>query len=73
MIIKETKLKGCVILEPKIFKDERGYFFESFNKSALEKVIGQVINFVQDNQSYSLHGVSAEYSGKCEQLFFTRG
>ena len=57
MTIKETKLKGCFILEPKIFKDERGYFFESFNKSALEKVIGQEINFVQDNQSHSVYAV----------------
>ena len=57
MIIKETKLKGCFILEPKIFKDERGYFFESFNKVAFEKALAQKINFVQDNQSYSLSGV----------------
>lgn len=57
MKVTETKLKGCFILEPKIFKDDRGYFFESFNKDAFENVIGQEINFVQDNQSYSLHGV----------------
>ena len=57
MIIKKTKLKGCFILEPKIFQDKRGYFFESFNRHIFEKFIGHEINFVQDNQSYSLHGV----------------
>ena len=53
----ETKLKGCFILEPKIFEDERGYFMESFNQSVFEKGIGQKIQFVQDNQSRSSYGV----------------
>jgi dTDP-4-dehydrorhamnose 3,5-epimerase len=57
MKVTETKLKGCFILEPEIFKDDRGYFFESFNKNIFEKAIGHRINFVQDNQSYSLYGV----------------
>lgn len=52
----ETKLKGCFILQPKIFKDERGYFFESYNQKTFEEIIGQKINFVQDNQSYSTYG-----------------
>jgi len=53
----ETKLKGCFILEPRVFEDERGYFFESFNHKKFCEAIGQEINFVQDNQSYSLNGV----------------
>lgn len=53
----ETKLKGCFILEPTIFGDERGYFFESFNKEAFTELVGQEINFVQDNQSFSSKGV----------------
>lgn len=57
MTVTETKLKGCFILEPLVFKDDRGYFFESFNKVAFQKAIGQEINFVQDNQSYSPYGV----------------
>lgn len=57
MIVKETKLKGCFILEPKIFKDERGYFFESFNADVFEKAIGRKVLFVQDNQSFSKYGV----------------
>lgn len=57
MIAIETKLKGCFILEPKIFDDERGFFFESFNKRNFEKAIGQEVNFIQDNQSFSKYGV----------------
>ena len=57
MIIKETYLKGCYVIEPKIFEDERGYFFESFNHKEFEEKIGKKINFVQDNQSQSKFGV----------------
>lgn len=53
----ETNLKGCFILEPKVFHDERGYFMESFNQVTFEKGIGQKVQFVQDNQSYSSKGV----------------
>jgi len=53
----ETKLKGCFVLEPIIHEDERGYFFESYNHSDFCKAIGQDINFVQDNISYSKKGV----------------
>ncbi|MEW7289540.1 dTDP-4-dehydrorhamnose 3,5-epimerase [Aquimarina sp. 2304DJ70-9] len=57
MIAKETKLKGCFIVEPTIFKDERGYFFESFNQNKFNELIAQEVNFVQDNQSFSTKGV----------------
>lgn len=57
MIIEETPLKGCFVLTPRIFEDDRGYFFESFNENQFIKLIGQQINFVQDNQSYSFRGV----------------
>ena len=53
----ETKLKGCFLLEPQIFHDSRGYFFESFNTEKFEKITGQSGNFVQDNQSASVYGV----------------
>ena len=53
----ETKLKGCFILEPKIIKDERGYFMESFNEKIFQEGIGQKVTFVQDNQSFSTRGV----------------
>ncbi|MBM1105249.1 dTDP-4-dehydrorhamnose 3,5-epimerase [Aurantibacter crassamenti] len=57
MIVKETKLKGCFVIEPAIFEDERGYFMESFNALRFNSAIGSEINFVQDNQSYSVKGV----------------
>lgn len=57
MKITETKLNGCFILEPAVFTDERGYFMESFNEERFNEAIGRKVNFVQDNQSYSTHGV----------------
>lgn len=57
MNIQETPLAGCYILEPKIFQDDRGCFFESFNQAVFEKAIGKSVHFVQDNQSLSSHGV----------------
>ncbi|WP_295204114.1 dTDP-4-dehydrorhamnose 3,5-epimerase [uncultured Chryseobacterium sp.] len=53
----ETKLKGCYILEPTIYEDSRGYFFESYNEKRLENVLGYKPTFVQDNQSNSSYGV----------------
>ena len=52
-----TKLEGCFIIEPKIIRDERGYFMESFNANRFQEGIGKPINFVQDNQSFSSKGV----------------
>lgn len=57
MIYNETKLKGCFVLEPKIFKDNRGYFFESFNSKNFNLGVGEEVKFVQDNQSFSTYGV----------------
>ncbi|MES2812320.1 MAG: dTDP-4-dehydrorhamnose 3,5-epimerase [Bacteroidota bacterium] len=53
----ETNLKGCFIIEPKVFHDDRGYFMESFNQNTFNKGIGQEVTFVQDNQSFSSKGV----------------
>src|SRR5215213_3474986 len=56
MIFTSTPFEGLIILEPKIFRDDRGYFFESFNKAEFEKhKIPH--DFVQDNQSLSDKGV----------------
>lgn len=57
MISTETKLNGCFILEPRVFKDHRGYFFESFNQEAFNESIRSKVNFVQDNESLSSKGV----------------
>ncbi|WP_416771353.1 dTDP-4-dehydrorhamnose 3,5-epimerase [Pseudomonas sp. RHF3.3-3] len=52
-----TRLPGVVILEPKVFGDERGYFYESFNARAFQEATGLNPNFVQDNHSRSQKGV----------------
>ncbi len=57
MIVTETKLKGCFIVEPAVFEDARGYFMESFNKERFNAKIGASIDFIQDNQSFSSRGV----------------
>ena len=57
MNIIETKLKGCFLIKPEFFKDERGTFFEVFRKNDLENKLGDEINFVQENQSISKKGV----------------
>lgn len=57
MTVKETHLKGCFIIEPRVFEDQRGYFFESFNQSRFNELIGTHIDFVQDNESKSAKGV----------------
>lgn len=56
MEVIETKLKGVLVLQPKVFEDARGYFFESYNEN-LFKQAGLHLNFVQDNQSLSQKGV----------------
>ena len=57
MNIIQTKLKDCFIIEPRIIKDERGYFFESFNERTFAEKTGIKVHFVQDNQSFSSKGV----------------
>lgn len=57
MTIKETKLEGCFIIEPKVFEDKRGYFLESYNQNTFNELTGRNISFVQDNESFSSKGV----------------
>lgn len=56
MNIIKTKLDGVVIIEPRVFTDPRGYFFESFSQREFEEKVRK-INFVQDNESMSSYGV----------------
>jgi dTDP-4-dehydrorhamnose 3,5-epimerase len=56
MEIIETKLKGVVVIKPRVFEDARGYFFESYSEQVFAKA-GMSLNFVQDNQSLSQKGV----------------
>lgn len=56
MNITKTDIEGVVIIEPRIFDDARGYFFESYNKQAFDREVAEV-DFVQDNESCSSRGV----------------
>ena len=56
MEIIKTGIEGLLILEPRIFQDARGYFFESFSQREFEEKVGPV-HFVQDNESMSTYGV----------------
>ena len=53
MKVVRTALSGCLILEPQVFSDERGHFFESFSLQKFRNATGVLANFVQDNHSYS--------------------
>lgn len=56
MNIIETSIPGVVIIEPRIFNDERGYFYESFSQREFEKMVLKTV-FIQDNESKSSYGV----------------
>ena len=56
MKVIKTAIDGLVIIEPRVFKDARGYFLESFSRREFEKQV-RAINFVQDNESMSSYGV----------------
>ena len=57
MEFKRTKIDDVVLCKPTVYKDERGYFFESFKKETFEKFIEKSINFCQDNEAKSTRGV----------------
>ena len=57
MKISHSKLKGCVIIEPRVFGDERGFFLETFQAVRYEQEAGIDLPFVQDNHSRSARGV----------------
>ncbi|MDM8752542.1 dTDP-4-dehydrorhamnose 3,5-epimerase [Morganella morganii] len=57
MNISKTKIPDVLIIEPKVFGDERGFFYESYNHKNFEQAVGKEVNFVQDNHSKSTKGV----------------
>ena len=57
MKVTQTAIEGVLILEPKVFGDTRGFFFESFNQKVFNDAVGSDVNFVQDNHSRSAKGV----------------
>lgn len=56
MEVLQTNIEGVVIIEPRLFKDDRGYFFESYSERDFNRQVGK-IHFVQDNESKSNYGV----------------
>lgn len=57
MNIVKTPLEGVLVLEPRIFGDDRGWFFESYNADRFSEAVGRTVTFVQDNHSLSARGV----------------
>jgi len=54
---RKLKIPDLLLIEPLVFKDERGFFFESFNQKDFESAVGREVFFVQDNHSKSSRGV----------------
>ena len=57
MKFSRAEISDVIIIEPKVFSDERGYFFESFKQNELNEFLGYDVNFCQDNESKSTYGV----------------
>ena len=57
MKITALKIPDVKLIEPEVFEDNRGYFFESFNQDKFKKAIGRSVIFIQENQSMSKKGV----------------
>jgi len=57
MIIVKSHLEGCLIIEPTVYGDERGFFLETFNEDRYAQIAGISVKFVQDNHSHSTKGV----------------
>ena len=57
MIVRPTAIPDVLVVEPRVFGDDRGFFFESFNERQFEAAVGAPVRFVQDNHSLSARGV----------------
>jgi len=57
MKVTILSIPDVLLIEPQVFRDKRGLFFESFNQKEFEEIIGESVSFVQDNQSYSIKNV----------------
>lgn len=57
MEVIEKVLTDAFVLKPRVFEDDRGYFYESYNQKSFEKAIGKKVDFIQDNQSCSSKGI----------------
>jgi dTDP-4-dehydrorhamnose 3,5-epimerase len=65
MKVTKTDIEGLLIIEPRIFKDDRGYFYESYSKAKLTEA-GIAVDFVQDNQSFSHKGAVRGLHGQAD-------
>jgi dTDP-4-dehydrorhamnose 3,5-epimerase len=65
MKITKTEIEGLLIIEPKVFSDDRGYFLESYNKKTFTEA-GIAVNFVQDNQSFAHKGAVRGLHGQAD-------
>ena len=69
MKVIQTAIAGALIIEPKVFGDNRGYFFESFSQREFDEqvapILGHTIHFVQDNESMSTYGVMRGLHFQC--------
>lgn len=57
MRVEKSAIEGVILLTPRVFEDQRGFFLESWNQKAFDEAIGQSVTFVQDNRSRSARGV----------------
>jgi len=57
MKLTPLDISDVIVIEPEVFKDDRGFFFEAYNQEKFNKALGKEINFAQDNQSFSKKGV----------------
>jgi dTDP-4-dehydrorhamnose 3,5-epimerase-like enzyme len=64
----KTSLNGCFMVQPSVFKDPRGYFYESFNEQRFNDLSGLNVLFVQDNQSFSTYGVLRGFTFSKESM-----
>ena len=67
MNVTPTQIPGVLILEPKVFADDRGFFYESFNQRVFEAAVGGPVTFVQDNHSHSKKNVLRGLHHQVEQ------
>lgn len=68
MEIKPTKLRDVILIMPCVFRDDRGFFLESWNKRAFDQAVGRSVEFVQDNHSHSIKGALRGLHYQCDPM-----
>jgi dTDP-4-dehydrorhamnose 3,5-epimerase len=70
MKVTALSIPDVLLIEPQVFSDDRGFFFESFNQNKFEEAVGHKIDFVQDNHSKSVMGFIINYHRKRKESLF---